>query len=147
MDKQAPLKAILKPCQQNIKYSILNIKSLSLFLVLLTSVAQAKYSGGAGTPEEPYKIADYIDLYTLADDTSDYDKHFVMTADIDLDPALPGRRQLTTALIAPDTSTSGGYQGTTFTGVFDGNDCNILNLTIEGGKNDLWREQGLKSEE
>ncbi len=93
MYKQLPLKARPKPCQQHIKYSILNIKFLPLllFLALFSAPAQAKYSGGAGTPEAPYKIADYNDLYTLADDTEDYNKHFCLTADIDLNPILPGR--------------------------------------------------------
>lgn len=105
--------------------------SVFLLLALLPMLAQAKYSGGSGTPETPYKIADCNDLYTLAADTNDYNKCFCLTADIDLNPNLPGRRSLTTALIAPDTSTIGTFDGTPFTGTFDGNDCNILNLTID----------------
>jgi hypothetical protein len=34
-------------------------------------------------------------------------------------------------VIAPDTSSSGGYQGTAFTGSFDGNGHVISNLTID----------------
>jgi len=117
-------------CQSSIINYQLSIPLL-LLLVLLAVPARAKYSGGAGTPENPYKIADYNDLYTLADDINDYNKCFIMSADIDLDPNLPGRRSLTTALIAPDTSTSGDFQGIAFTGTFDGNDCNILNFTID----------------
>lgn len=49
-----------------------------------------RVSGGSGTSAAPYKIADYNDFYTLADDTNDYNKCFVMTADIDLAPNLPG---------------------------------------------------------
>lgn len=37
----------------------------------------------------------------------------------------------TTAVIAPDTSNSGVFQGTEFTGTFDGNDHVIRNLTID----------------
>jgi hypothetical protein len=103
----------------------------SAFLLLLLSLAHAKYSGGAGTPEDPYRIADHNDLYALADDINDYNKCFVMTADIDLDPTLPGRRQLTTALIAPDINEGSVFDGTPFTGTFDGNHCNIRNLTID----------------
>ncbi len=46
----------------------------------------AKYSGGSGTPQDPYQIADHNDLYALADDTNDYNQCFIMTADIDLTP-------------------------------------------------------------
>ena len=106
-----------------------------LFLLLLgfsPAPVQAKYSGGAGTAEEPYKIADYNDLYALADDTNDYNKCFILTTDIDLNPALSGRRQLTKALIAPDMPNSSQYfYGVPFTGTFDGNDYNIINLTID----------------
>lgn len=98
----------------------------ALIILSTTSLCTAKYSGGSGTLEAPYHIATPNDLYTLADDTNDYDKHFVFTADIDLDPNLPGRRTLTTALIAPDNNTA-----SKFTGTFDGNNCNILNLTID----------------
>jgi len=103
-----------------------------LFVICCCSLsAQAKYSGGTGEPNNPYRISDYNDLYTLADDTNDYDKCFVMTNDIDLDPNLPGRRTLTTALIAPDILSGYPFSGTPFTGHFDGNDFRILNLTIE----------------
>lgn len=101
------------------------------FAVVITcNISFAKYSGGSGTPEDPYRIADYNDLYALADNTNDYDKHFVMTNDIDLDPNLPGRRTLTTALIAPDTNDDSGFQGTPFNGIFDGNDRCVSGLTI-----------------
>jgi hypothetical protein len=103
-----------------------------LVILAFSTTAQAKYSGGSGTSGDPYRIANYIDLYALADDVNDYNKCFIMTADINLAPNLPGRRNLTKALIAPDTSTSDGFQGTHFTGAFDGNDCNILNLRING---------------
>lgn len=105
---------------------------LVFFSVLLgLRTAEAKYSGGTGEAANPYRISDYNDLYALADDTNDYNQCFVMTADIDLDPNLPGRRQLATALIAPDINDDSGFQGTAFTGTFDGNDWNILNLTID----------------
>lgn len=46
--------------------------------LLMAADVRAKYSGGTGEPNEPYRIADYNDLYTLADNTSDYNKCFVM---------------------------------------------------------------------
>ncbi len=108
------------------------IFGIALFLFLFTQPLFAKYSGGEGTPEAPYRISDHNDLYALADDVNDYNKCFVMTADIDLDPCLPGRRSLTTALIAPDVETNNGstFDGTPFVGTFDGNDFQLINLTI-----------------
>jgi len=100
-------------------------------------LAWEKYAGGLGTASEPYQIRTYCDLYALADDVNDYNKCFIMTADIDLDPCLSGRRTLTTALIAPDIDNSyDDFDGTSFTGVFDGNDHKFTNLTINGGAND-----------
>lgn len=102
------------------------------FFVLFSSPSFAKYSGGSGTPADPYQIANHNDLYTLADDTNDYEKHFILTADIDLDPNLPGRRTLSTALIAPDScNTNLDFDGTAFTGTFDGNNFAVLNLVID----------------
>ena len=94
-----------------------------LALVCLVSIpAEAKYSGGSGTPEDPYQIATAEDLIALSEETNDYDKHFVLTADIDLDPNLPGRKVFEKAVIAPDTDdTEYWFRGTRFKGVFDDN--------------------------
>ena len=102
------------------------MKSLIIILsiFLLVSSAQAKYSGGTGEPNDPYQIATAEDLMLLGEIPEDYDKHFIMTADIDLDPNLPGRRIFDKAVIAWDSS---------FRGVFDGNGHTISNITIRGG--------------
>ena len=107
-------------------------------VVLLTGVstATAKYSGGTGEPNDPYQIATAADLIALGNEPSDYDKHFLLTADIDLDPKLPGGRVFDKAVIASDNDsndTSGEFQGTPFMGVFDGNGRTISRLTITGG--------------
>ena len=70
--------------------------------------AQAKYSGGTGEPNDPYQIATAADLIALGETPDDYDKHFILTADIDLDPNLPGRKVFDKAVIAPDTNRHGG---------------------------------------
>ena len=94
------------------------------------------YSGGTGQLYNPYQIANVNDLLELAATTSDYTKHFILTADIDLDPNLSGGQVFTSAIIAPDISSSGGFQGTPFEGTFDGNDHNLYNLTIGASTND-----------
>ncbi len=103
-------------------------------LLLGISVADGKYAGGTGEPNNPYQIATAADLMALGESPGDYDKHFVQTADIDLDPGLPGRKVFTRAVIAPD---AGGelwweFYGTPFTGTFDGRGYTISHLTIVG---------------
>ena len=102
---------------------------LTLVTCLFVLPAQAKYSGGTGEPNDPYQIATAADLIALGETPTDYDKHFILTADIDLDPNLPRRKVFDKALIAPTASRSGGIP---FVGVFDGNDHMVSHLTIRG---------------
>ncbi len=96
--------------------------------------AEEKYSGGTGEPNDPYQIATAEDLITLGETPEDYDKHFILTANIDLDPNLPGRRVFEKSVIAPDTNDiEWDFQGASFTGVFDGNGHTLSHLTIAGG--------------
>jgi hypothetical protein len=69
----------------------------------VVSATQAQYSGGTGDPNDPYQIATAEDLMLLGETPKDYDKHFILTADIDLDPNLPGLKVFDKAVIAPDT--------------------------------------------
>jgi hypothetical protein len=93
---------------------------------MFTSACFAKYSGGSGTAEAPYLIATPNDLNTIGLEPNDWDKHFKMTADINLAGYV-----YNTAVIAPDTNnTWGGFQGTSFTGIFDGNNFMIDALVI-----------------
>jgi thioredoxin len=107
------------------------LAALIVCFLLLPSAAQ--YSGGSGEPNSPYQIATAEDLIALGEDPNDYDKHFIVTADIDLDPNLPGGMLFDRAVIAPDTDDREvNFQGNPFVGVFDGNDYIISNLTIAG---------------
>ena len=111
------------------------IVAVALFLLTIVSAATAKYSGGTGEPNDPYQIATAADLIALGETPTDYDKHFLLTADIDLDPNLPGRKVFDKAVIAPDTDPNDEwslFQGTSFTGVFDGNGHAISHLRIMG---------------
>jgi hypothetical protein len=100
--------------------------------VLLSSLSFG-YSGGSGTAEDPYQIADANDLLALAADTNDYSKYFILTADVNLQGQV-----FTTAIIAADTIPGYPFQGTAFTGTFDGDGHKITNLTINdnGAGND-----------
>lgn len=110
----------------------------TLLVVAAGSIpALAKYSGGSGEPNDPYQIAGVNDLLTLAADTNDYNKCFIMTADINLDPNLPGNSVFTSAVIArcdPNSS----FPSYPFYGTLDGSGHKIINLTIDtnGAGND-----------
>ncbi len=95
--------------------------------------SSTKYSGGTGEPNDPYQIATAEDLMLLGETPDDYDKHFILTADIDLDPNLPGRKVFDRAVIAPDVNdVEDWFQGTPFTGVFDGSGHTISHLAVAG---------------
>jgi hypothetical protein len=86
-----------------------------------------RYSGGRGTPTEPYRIGSVNDLYAMMGLPRDWDLHFVLTANLDLAGVM-----FTQALIAPDTNPlAAGFQGTVFCGVFDGGGHVISNLHID----------------
>jgi hypothetical protein len=80
-----------------------------------SGIAYATYSGGSGTADDPYQIATAADLIALGETPEDYDKDFILTADIDL-----AGHVFDKAVIA------------SFTGVFDGNGHRISHLMIEG---------------
>ena len=88
----------------------------------------AKYGGGTGDPNNPYLIYTSEQLNTIGAEPNDWDKHFKLMADIDL-----SEYSYDDALIGPDgDSNDPAFQGTSFTGVLDGNGHAISNLTITG---------------
>ncbi|MFZ0034381.1 MAG: GLUG motif-containing protein [Sedimentisphaerales bacterium] len=104
------------------------ITTLLLSFFILSGFVPVKYSGGSGDPNNPYQIGSAADLLELAAETNDYNKCFILTADINLGSLDP----CTTAIIAPDTTNPDTvFNGTAFTGVFDGNGHTISNLTID----------------
>jgi hypothetical protein len=82
---------------------------------------------GDGTTAHPYQIGTAGQLEALGDHPELWDKHFVLSADVDMTG-----RTYAKALIAPDMDDTrgGGYQGTPFTGSFDGQGHIIRYLTI-----------------
>jgi hypothetical protein len=84
------------------------------------------YSGGSGTLENPYQIATKQDLLEFAVTTDDYDKSFILAADVDLEG-----QNFDTAVIAAQTGPYNDlFQGTAFSGTFDGNNHKIMNYHI-----------------
>jgi len=117
-----------------VKKSLRTFLAASICLLAATPVAHAQYSGGSGTADDPYQIATAADLIALGETPDDYDKHFILTADIDLDPNLPGRKIFDRAVIAPDMDdkTTIHFEGERFTGVLDGVGHTISNLAVDG---------------
>jgi hypothetical protein len=98
-------------------------------LFFLNAAMAYAYSGGSGIAGDPYQIANKADLLELASMPADYNKHFILLADIDLSGT-----NFTTAVIAPDTDPSAsGFQGAGFSGVFNGAGFSIHNLSINTG--------------
>lgn len=94
--------------------------------------AASSYSGGSGTAGDPYQIATLSDFQNWIFSPLDWSKNLILTENIDLSGLI-----FTRALIAPDEdSVNAGFQGVAFTGVFDGNDHVISNLTIEASGKD-----------
>ncbi len=98
----------------------LRFPAVSFVVLGILARAPAQYSGGSGTADDPYQIATAADLMLLGESPKDSCKHFVLTANIDLDPNLSGCRVFDKAVIHA------------FSGVFDGNDRTISHLAITG---------------
>ena len=103
------------------------ILSLTIVITLAVGSAFGVYSGGTGEPGDPYQIATKADLLALAANTADYGKCFILTANVNMQGQV-----FTKAIIAADTSSSSGFQGTAFTGTFDGNGHKITGFILNG---------------
>jgi hypothetical protein len=85
-----------------------------------------------GSAAYPWLIEDLADFDVFAGDSAYWavGVHTQLMTDIDL-----SNKTYQTAVIAPDMDTGGSvsFVGTAFSGIFDGNDLTIDNLTIENG--------------
>ncbi len=118
------------------------LSSLLVMVVMVGSTSLWAAGGdlpGSGTEGDPYLIEDLADFDVFADsvNAATYWASGVYTK-LACGPNLAGRTY-TTAVIAPDTPDStGGFDGTPFTGVFDGDGHVVSNITIDtaGASND-----------
>jgi hypothetical protein len=98
----------------------------------LDAVALKKYGGGTGEPNDPYLIYTAEQMNEIGLHEEDWDKHFKLMADIDLSVFDGKEGRPSFNIIAPDTVVAEFFiffQGTAFTGVFDGNDHTISNFS------------------
>jgi hypothetical protein len=110
--------------------SISNIITCLFAVCLISLPSQAKYGGGTGEPNDPYQIATAVHLNLLGTEPNDWDKHFELTADIDMSDF-----SYTRAVIAWDADDSDFwfFGNKLFAGTFDGGGHQITNLTIDTG--------------
>jgi hypothetical protein len=97
---------------------VLTLWSMGCVLAL---PAQARYGGGIGTPDSPFLIVTAEHLSTMGLRPGDWDKCFILVADIDL-----GERGLA------ELKTVGTAADGPFSGVFDGNGRTIFALRRSG---------------
>lgn len=80
---------------------------------------------GGGIAVDPYRIESLADFNTFAGDPNYWDDYIKLEVDLDFVGTT-----YATALIAPDIILGAPFDGTTFSGSFDGNGHVIYNLTI-----------------
>jgi hypothetical protein len=96
----------------------LNQKVVMLTVFIFANVSFAgTYSGGNGSESNPYQIGNPADWQELMATSADWNRHFILTADINL---------------AGVNLIPVGNYSKNFTGVFDGNDYTISNAVVTG---------------
>ena len=83
-----------------------------------------KYSGGSGATNDPYRIGNAADWKALCTSTTDWDKHFILIRDIDFSGMI-------LSPISPNTAKRLPFEGTPFSGVFDGGNHVLRNGKID----------------
>jgi hypothetical protein len=103
---------------------------VSLAVVLFAdSFAAAKYSGGTGEPNDPYRVANAEDLNDIGNHEEDWNKHFVLVNDVNLAQYTGTQFKIIGRFDYPNNKP--------FTGVFDGNDHKIWNFTWNSNEIDF----------
>ena len=87
------------------------------------------YSGGTGTPEDPYLISTPEDMNLIGLNQDDWDKHFQLITDIDLSGDVANQFNLIGLYAASDDANEA--IAVPFSGVFDGQGHTIANFTYE----------------
>ncbi len=99
---------------------LVKVNVIAVFLCLCNSLAWA-FTGGDGTELNPYQIATAEELQALGNNSSLWNKHFIITADIDM----AGK-----AMNPIGSYWTPEVPGTAFTGSFNGGNFVINNLLI-----------------
>jgi len=100
-----------------------------IIFLCMGSAADAKYNGGTGEPNDPYRIATPENLNDVGNHQEDWDKHFILVNDVNF-----------TEYAGTQSESIGIYiewnepNNRPFTGVFDGNDNAIWNFTLNSDR-------------
>jgi hypothetical protein len=103
---------------------ILRTISLLITILSLSISAQAQYGGGTGEPNDPYLIYTAEQMNEIGTNVNDLDKHFILTADIDLSGYTGEEFN-----IIGERYYESGWVERPFTGVFDGNGHTVSNFS------------------
>ena len=98
---------------------------LFVWFLFLNSSQAGIYSGGSGTEGSPYMISSADDWVEFVNTSGDWSKQFILTSHVDL-ADVP---DLIPVGIDTDSEMP-GYQGTGFSGTFNGRGYSIYNATI-----------------
>jgi len=93
----------------------LTIRTALILIFAFAANSLAEYSGGTGEPNSPFEIARVADWQELMDTPADWDKYFVLTADLDVNGV--------------DLSPVGN-DANNFTGILDGDNHIIRNARM-----------------
>ena len=112
--------------------SLLGKITIFFIICCFGMLAQGKYGGGSGEPNDPYLINDANHMQAIGADSNDWDKHFKLMADIDLSGYTGTEFNIIgNGHYECDPSGFCIFVGTPFTGVFDGNGHTISNFTYQ----------------
>jgi len=107
--------------------------AICILILTLGHVATAQYAGGSGTPEDPYLITTPEQMNAIGADPNDWDKHFKLTADIDLSQYTGTEFNVIGGYVSQNSERGPIRVERPFTGTFDGHGHMICNLAISGG--------------
>jgi hypothetical protein len=93
----------------------------------------SQFAGGTGEPNDPYQIATAEQLMAVSGNLGLFTKSFILTADIDLDPRLPGRKVFSSAVLqwTEPPARGSAAANVNFEGCFDGDGHSICNCVIQ----------------
>ena len=100
------------------KSNLLGKITILLIICCCCLPAQAKYGGGTGEPNDPYLIYTAEQMNVIGADSNDWDKHFLLCADIDL-----------SAYTGTSFNIIGINWDNPFNGIFDGKGHTISNFS------------------
>ncbi|MHC4657833.1 MAG: GLUG motif-containing protein [Planctomycetota bacterium] len=99
---------------------------LAAFFLLAANISQARYSGGTGEPNNPYRIETPNDLNDIGNHVEDFNKCFVMVNDINLADYTGTQFNIIGRFVNPSDPNNKPFMG-----IFDGNGHSILNFSYE----------------